>query len=146
MANFNHERWYARHRREPRALAAARLRGRTPPATAAPRPSPGHRLIICGVVRGSRSVVEECYKWAVQREVFGERLIDKPVIRAKLAHMSAQVRRRGVNERLLHAGAWDIRTASPCRAPLSLAASSAGGALRPRAGHRSTRCTRGSSC
>ena len=36
-------------------------------------------------------VVEECFKWAHQREVFGKRLIDEPVIRQKLAHMVAQV-------------------------------------------------------
>ena len=48
-------------------------------------------LIICGVLRGARAIVEECYKWSVQREVFGERLIDKPVIRAKLAAMSAEL-------------------------------------------------------
>lgn len=34
-------------------------------------------------VRMSRTVVEECLKWAHQRIVFGKRLIDQPVIRQK---------------------------------------------------------------
>jgi len=48
-------------------------------------------LIICGVNRTSRHVLEECFKWANQRKVFGKRLISQPVIRNKLAHMVAQV-------------------------------------------------------
>jgi alkylation response protein AidB-like acyl-CoA dehydrogenase len=35
--------------------------------------------------------VSECYKWAIQRKAFGKRLIDQPVIRYKLAEMSAIV-------------------------------------------------------
>ena len=41
--------------------------------------------------RMSRRMVEECFKWAVQRQVFGKRLIDQPVIRLKLAEMAAEV-------------------------------------------------------
>ncbi|KAI1308299.1 acyl-CoA dehydrogenase-like protein [Xylaria venustula] len=45
----------------------------------------------CTSVRLSRTVVEECLKWAHQRIVFGKRLIDQPVIRQKLAKMIALV-------------------------------------------------------
>ena len=48
-------------------------------------------LIVCQSVRASRLVVEESFKWAVQRKVFGKPLIAQPVIREKLAHMIAQV-------------------------------------------------------
>jgi len=48
-------------------------------------------LIIVGVVRATRLVVEECFKWAHQRTVFGKPLIAQPVIREKLAHMVAQL-------------------------------------------------------
>jgi alkylation response protein AidB-like acyl-CoA dehydrogenase len=48
-------------------------------------------LIACQSVRASRLVVEECFKWAVQRKVFGRPLIAQPVIRQKLAHMVSQV-------------------------------------------------------
>ncbi|KAG1442046.1 hypothetical protein G6F56_011225 [Rhizopus delemar] len=34
-----------------------------------------------------RSAIEECFKWANQRMVFGKRLIEQPVIRQKLAKM-----------------------------------------------------------
>ncbi|KAL2913977.1 hypothetical protein HK105_206568 [Polyrhizophydium stewartii] len=44
-------------------------------------------LIICGMIRATRYVVEECFKWAHQRKVFGKKLIEQPVIRNKLAHM-----------------------------------------------------------
>lgn len=50
-----------------------------------------HRLIICQSIRASRLVVEECFKWAVQRKVFGKPLIAQPVIRNKLAHMFSRV-------------------------------------------------------
>ena len=39
----------------------------------------------------SRLLLEECFKWAHQRMVFGKALIEQPVIRNKLAHMAAQV-------------------------------------------------------
>lgn len=48
-------------------------------------------LIVCGVVRGTRLVVEECFKWANQRKVFGKKLLEQPVIRFKLANMVAQL-------------------------------------------------------
>lgn len=48
-------------------------------------------LINAGVIRGTRAMLEECFKWAHQRETFGDKLTDKPVIRAKLARMAAAV-------------------------------------------------------
>lgn len=48
-------------------------------------------LINAGVLRGTRAMLEECFKWAHQRETFGDKLTDKPVIRAKLARMAAAV-------------------------------------------------------
>ncbi|KAI9029866.1 acyl-CoA dehydrogenase/oxidase [Phycomyces nitens] len=50
------------------------------------------RWYICGAMTGaSRAVIEECFKWANQRKVFGKRLIDQPVIRNKLAGMISQL-------------------------------------------------------
>ncbi|KAL1960206.1 hypothetical protein VTO42DRAFT_8749 [Malbranchea cinnamomea] len=43
--------------------------------------------MVCGVVRASMMVVEECLKWCNQRIVFGKKLIEQPVIRQKLAKM-----------------------------------------------------------
>lgn len=40
-----------------------------------------------GASYAGRIAVEECFKWANQRKVFGKRLIDQPVIRNKLAGM-----------------------------------------------------------
>lgn len=48
-------------------------------------------LIVASVVRMTRLVVEECFKWANQRYVFGQKLIEQPVIRNKLAHMVSEV-------------------------------------------------------
>ncbi|KAJ3199408.1 hypothetical protein HDU82_000440 [Entophlyctis luteolus] len=48
-------------------------------------------LIIAAVIRGSRLVTEEAFKWAAQRKVFGKPLIEQPVIRFKLAKMIAEV-------------------------------------------------------
>lgn len=42
-------------------------------------------------VRFARVCVEEAMKWAFKRKTFGKRLIDHPVIRAKLADMARQV-------------------------------------------------------
>ena len=39
--------------------------------------------MTCGTIRKCRTVVEECLKWSNQRVIFGKRLIDQPVIRAK---------------------------------------------------------------
>ncbi|KAH6599394.1 hypothetical protein BASA50_003090 [Batrachochytrium salamandrivorans] len=48
-------------------------------------------MIVCSLQRATRFAIEECFKWAHQRKVFGKRLIDQPVIRNKLAHMIAEV-------------------------------------------------------
>jgi len=47
--------------------------------------------MVGGGNRLSRLMVEECFKWATQRKIFGKRLIDQPVIRLKLAEMAAGV-------------------------------------------------------
>ncbi|SAM08681.1 hypothetical protein [Absidia glauca] len=50
------------------------------------------RWYICAAINaGSRSVIEDCFKWANQRKVFGKRLIDQPVIRNKLASMISEL-------------------------------------------------------
>jgi alkylation response protein AidB-like acyl-CoA dehydrogenase len=41
--------------------------------------------------RHARLILEECFKWAAQRKVFGKPLVEQPVIRNKLAHMAAEV-------------------------------------------------------
>ena len=43
--------------------------------------------MACASISQSRIVVEECLKWAHQRQVFGKRLIDQPVIRQKCVHI-----------------------------------------------------------
>ncbi|CAO3634210.1 unnamed protein product [Cunninghamella blakesleeana] len=48
-------------------------------------------VMLMGASYAGRIAVEECFKWANQRKVFGKRLIDQPVIRNKLASMIAQV-------------------------------------------------------
>ncbi|KAF2500720.1 acyl-CoA dehydrogenase family protein [Lophium mytilinum] len=48
-------------------------------------------MMVCAVVRGSRTVVEECLKWCNQRIVFGKKLIEQPAIRQKLARMISHV-------------------------------------------------------
>ncbi|KAK3726089.1 hypothetical protein LTR37_000237 [Vermiconidia calcicola] len=48
-------------------------------------------MMACMVSRWSRTVVEECLKWAHQRIVFGKPLISQPVIRQKLARMISLV-------------------------------------------------------
>lgn len=40
-------------------------------------------MVSSASIRMSRLVVEECLKWSHQRQIFGKRLIDQPVIRAK---------------------------------------------------------------
>jgi len=47
--------------------------------------------MVCSGNRLSRLMVEECFKWAMQRKIFGKRLVDQPVIRFKLAQMAAEV-------------------------------------------------------
>ncbi|KAK3272286.1 hypothetical protein CYMTET_19413 [Cymbomonas tetramitiformis] len=44
-------------------------------------------LICAGVVGSLRTILEDCFLWATQREVFGKALIQQPVIRQKLARM-----------------------------------------------------------
>ena len=48
-------------------------------------------LICCMTNRSSRLCLEESFKWANQRRVFGAELIRQPVIRNKLAHMVSMV-------------------------------------------------------
>ncbi|KAI9020648.1 acyl-CoA dehydrogenase/oxidase [Phycomyces nitens] len=48
-------------------------------------------VMITSVSMSARIVIEECFKWANQRKVFGKRLIDQPVIRNKLAAMIADL-------------------------------------------------------
>jgi alkylation response protein AidB-like acyl-CoA dehydrogenase len=40
-------------------------------------------VMCCGSARSSRIIVEECIKWAAQRDVFGKPLMAQPVIRQK---------------------------------------------------------------
>ena len=50
------------------------------------------RWYLCAVGSAfARTCVAECYRWAIQRKAFGKRLIDQPVIRYKLAEMSAML-------------------------------------------------------
>ena len=48
-------------------------------------------VIVHSFLGPVRNVVADCYRWAMQRKAFGKRLIDQPVIRYKLAEMSAAV-------------------------------------------------------
>lgn len=48
-------------------------------------------VMISQSTMSCRLVIEECFKWANQRKVFGKRLIDQPVIRNKLAKMIASL-------------------------------------------------------
>jgi alkylation response protein AidB-like acyl-CoA dehydrogenase len=48
-------------------------------------------MIIHSWLGKIRQVVGDCYRWAIQRKAFGKRLIDQPVIRYKLAEMSAAI-------------------------------------------------------
>eukprot|EP00440_Ansanella_granifera_P026671 gb/GFBE01028964.1/.p1 GENE.gb/GFBE01028964.1/~~gb/GFBE01028964.1/.p1 ORF type:complete len:527 (+),score=143.33 gb/GFBE01028964.1/:1-1581(+) len=47
--------------------------------------------MVCSGNRMSRLMVEECFRWAMSRKIFGKRLIDQPVIRFKLATMASEV-------------------------------------------------------
>lgn len=44
-------------------------------------------MITSGASMSARMAIEDCFKWANQRKVFGKPLIDQPVIRNKLAKM-----------------------------------------------------------
>jgi alkylation response protein AidB-like acyl-CoA dehydrogenase len=48
-------------------------------------------LIIGRMISTTRYALEEAWKWAIQREVFGKPLITQPVIRLKLGDMSARL-------------------------------------------------------
>jgi len=48
-------------------------------------------IMCCCSARSQRIIVEECFKWANQRKVFGKPLIEQAVIRHKLAAMIARV-------------------------------------------------------
>jgi alkylation response protein AidB-like acyl-CoA dehydrogenase len=48
-------------------------------------------MMACGVIRFSRTIVEECLKWCNQRIVFGKKLVEQPAIRQKLAKMISLV-------------------------------------------------------
>ena len=45
--------------------------------------------MVVGVAERCREVIEETFKWATQRKVFGKPLIAQPVIRNKIAEMTA---------------------------------------------------------
>ncbi|KAF8235821.1 acyl-CoA dehydrogenase [Tricholoma matsutake] len=47
--------------------------------------------MACGSIGAQRYIVEECLKWATQRQVFGKPLNSQAVIRAKLAAMISRV-------------------------------------------------------
>jgi alkylation response protein AidB-like acyl-CoA dehydrogenase/cytochrome b involved in lipid metabolism len=47
--------------------------------------------IVAGTNAANRLILSECFKWSNQRMVFGKKLIEQPVIRAKLATMTAQI-------------------------------------------------------
>jgi alkylation response protein AidB-like acyl-CoA dehydrogenase len=44
-------------------------------------------LICAGVMGGIRKILEDCFLWTKQRQVFGKPLVEQPVIRNKLAQM-----------------------------------------------------------
>jgi alkylation response protein AidB-like acyl-CoA dehydrogenase len=48
-------------------------------------------VMCCSSIRSQRAIVEECFKWASQRDVFGKPLISQAVIRNKIAGMIARV-------------------------------------------------------
>jgi alkylation response protein AidB-like acyl-CoA dehydrogenase/predicted heme/steroid binding protein len=48
-------------------------------------------IIVHSFLGPMRKVIADCYRWAMQRKAFGKRLIDQPVIRYKLAEMSAAI-------------------------------------------------------
>jgi len=44
-------------------------------------------FIVAMVLAGARSIIEESFKWSMQRKVFGQALMTQPVIREKFAQM-----------------------------------------------------------
>ena len=76
--------------------------------------------MVVGGNRHSRFVVEECLKWAMQRQVFGKALIQQPVIRFKLGQMIADVE-------TVHSMAEDLTcVALPALPPTALRAAPSG--------------------
>jgi alkylation response protein AidB-like acyl-CoA dehydrogenase len=50
------------------------------------------RWYICAIASAfARGALADCYRWVIQRKAFGRRLVDQPVIRYKLAEMTAIV-------------------------------------------------------
>jgi alkylation response protein AidB-like acyl-CoA dehydrogenase/predicted heme/steroid binding protein len=50
------------------------------------------RWLICvGVMGGIRMILQDCFLWCMQREVFGKKLMTQPVIRHKLGRMIGAV-------------------------------------------------------
>jgi len=47
--------------------------------------------VVCQATRFARVCLEEAFRYAHKRKTFGKRLVDHPVIRLKLAHMTRQV-------------------------------------------------------
>ncbi|KAF2641507.1 acyl-CoA dehydrogenase family protein [Massarina eburnea CBS 473.64] len=66
-------------------------------------------MMCCGVIRMSRTVVEECLKWCNQRIVFGKPLIEQAAIRQKLAKMISLVE---ANQAWLESIAYQMTTMS----------------------------------
>lgn len=48
-------------------------------------------LICAGMMGAVRMVLQECFLWCMQREVFGQKLMAQPVIRNKIARMIAAI-------------------------------------------------------
>mmetsp|Transcript_43529 Transcript_43529/g.109857 ORF Transcript_43529/g.109857 Transcript_43529/m.109857 type:complete len:528 (-) Transcript_43529:14-1597(-) len=46
-------------------------------------------IVVC--CAAARAIASECFRWAMQRRVFGKRLVDLPVVRQKLANMISKV-------------------------------------------------------
>ncbi|KAJ9443930.1 putative Acyl-CoA dehydrogenase [Diplonema papillatum] len=66
--------------------------------------------MIVGLAERCRIMVDECFKWAMQRKVFGKPLMSLPVIRFKLAEMAAASESL---EHWLEAVTYQIHTLSP---------------------------------
>ncbi|KAJ3117984.1 hypothetical protein HK100_000706 [Physocladia obscura] len=47
--------------------------------------------MVASACSAARFIVEECFKWATQRKVFGKSLVEQPVIRYKLGQMIADL-------------------------------------------------------
>jgi alkylation response protein AidB-like acyl-CoA dehydrogenase len=44
-------------------------------------------FIVVYILSVTRAVIEECFRWCMQRRTFGKKLMDQPVIRMKMAAM-----------------------------------------------------------